>query len=507
MFEDSGDISNGAIQGNSTVPLIAEKTIKRSDGTTVVMSTVIPVDCGAQKTIDLNELMDSTQNKTAWIKVNATLNGTCLQNGTPVDELRVLFYENRNKRIVQQYQTDAQGKFQASIAPGNYRVVLMKDGYEPFVKNGVLLKEGQTHNITFDFTSRAIGPENGNVVKPILAPKRFTLPIFAVKVNGTSITQGQTVSLLEGATMTLDINVFDGDSGLGDLEGMIGQSKLFNPISVKEKVHLTKRIESPLKINGIYNVKLTAKDYDKISLIKPAQAGYYRIEVPKRGSAWFRNSIGVKIIGSNGAEKFNDIVIEDANQKVGKFVDLKVEAGDKVIPFIRVNTRTHRTKGIPQEYNRYIDDIDPFDDVPVCKAEIKNGKLHASFEDCQGEDGWCDWDYDDIHFVAWFTKEPIAGSAEILVETDPAHTVNFSFSVKVAPIIVEQSKIAGKVIDDTTNQPIQGAVVGIAGSEMSTFTDENGYFEILNVKPGTYDIVAFKDGYEKKTFAGIVVPE
>lgn len=56
-------------------------------------------------------------------------------------------------------------------------------------------------------------------------------------------------------------------------------------------------------------------------------------------------------------------------------------------------------------------------------------------------------------------------------------------------------KIAGKVVDAETGEPLPGANVIIEGTQQGAATDLNGYFVILNVKPGTYTVHANMIGY------------
>ena len=49
-------------------------------------------------------------------------------------------------------------------------------------------------------------------------------------------------------------------------------------------------------------------------------------------------------------------------------------------------------------------------------------------------------------------------------------------------------KVAGKVTDAKTNEPIPFAAVTITGTTMGAATDGDGKFVILNVPPGTYTI-------------------
>lgn len=59
-------------------------------------------------------------------------------------------------------------------------------------------------------------------------------------------------------------------------------------------------------------------------------------------------------------------------------------------------------------------------------------------------------------------------------------------------------KITGIVLDDISGDPLIGVNVMIAGTSMGAATDLEGYFTILNVPPGLYEVVATFIGY--KTF-------
>lgn len=56
-------------------------------------------------------------------------------------------------------------------------------------------------------------------------------------------------------------------------------------------------------------------------------------------------------------------------------------------------------------------------------------------------------------------------------------------------------KIAGRVVDAETGQPMPGVNVVIDGTSTGAATDVDGYYFILNVSPGTYDLRASLIGY------------
>ncbi len=60
-------------------------------------------------------------------------------------------------------------------------------------------------------------------------------------------------------------------------------------------------------------------------------------------------------------------------------------------------------------------------------------------------------------------------------------------------------KIAGRVTDRETGNPLPGANVVIVGTTMGAASDLNGNFIILNIPPGTYDVKATVIGYAAMT--------
>ncbi|MBL7137055.1 MAG: TonB-dependent receptor [Candidatus Marinimicrobia bacterium] len=60
-------------------------------------------------------------------------------------------------------------------------------------------------------------------------------------------------------------------------------------------------------------------------------------------------------------------------------------------------------------------------------------------------------------------------------------------------------KISGRVVDATTGEPLVGVNVVIEGTTMGAATDIDGYFVILNIPPGLYDITASMIGYATYT--------
>jgi outer membrane receptor for ferrienterochelin and colicin len=79
-----------------------------------------------------------------------------------------------------------------------------------------------------------------------------------------------------------------------------------------------------------------------------------------------------------------------------------------------------------------------------------------------------------------------------------AGTVSFVFAGNTG-------KIAGKVTDAKTKEPLIGANVAIPGTSLGASTDVNGDYTILNIPPNTYALRASILGYDPVTVNGIQV--
>ncbi|MFQ5753111.1 MAG: carboxypeptidase-like regulatory domain-containing protein, partial [bacterium] len=66
-------------------------------------------------------------------------------------------------------------------------------------------------------------------------------------------------------------------------------------------------------------------------------------------------------------------------------------------------------------------------------------------------------------------------------------------------------KIAGKVIDQKTGEPLIGANVVIVGTTMGASTDNDGFYFIINVPPGNYSVTTSYIGYEMLTQSEVLV--
>ena len=66
-------------------------------------------------------------------------------------------------------------------------------------------------------------------------------------------------------------------------------------------------------------------------------------------------------------------------------------------------------------------------------------------------------------------------------------------------------KISGQITDSKTNQALVGVNVILSGTSLGSATDSDGYYHILNVPPGFYDLKVNMIGYETKTITDLRV--
>ena len=62
-------------------------------------------------------------------------------------------------------------------------------------------------------------------------------------------------------------------------------------------------------------------------------------------------------------------------------------------------------------------------------------------------------------------------------------------------VAVENGTIIGKVTDEKTGEELIGASISLKGTTKGAYTNKNGYYEINDVKPGKYSVVASYIGY------------
>jgi len=66
-------------------------------------------------------------------------------------------------------------------------------------------------------------------------------------------------------------------------------------------------------------------------------------------------------------------------------------------------------------------------------------------------------------------------------------------------------KLAGRVTDVDSGEPVIGANVLIIEKQMGASSDDKGRFMVINIPPGTYEIKAFRLGYQAVTVTGVKI--
>ena len=66
-------------------------------------------------------------------------------------------------------------------------------------------------------------------------------------------------------------------------------------------------------------------------------------------------------------------------------------------------------------------------------------------------------------------------------------------------------KIAGKVTDTVSKEPLVGVTVLVEGTKLGAATDINGQYAIINIPPGKYNLSASSLGYQKVRVDGVQV--
>jgi TonB-dependent receptor len=80
-----------------------------------------------------------------------------------------------------------------------------------------------------------------------------------------------------------------------------------------------------------------------------------------------------------------------------------------------------------------------------------------------------------------------------------------SLAISISFLFAQNGTIAGKILDNKTNETIVGANVVIEGTTVGSSTDIDGNFTIANLKPGTYVINVSFVTYKTQTIPDVVV--
>lgn len=93
-------------------------------------------------------------------------------------------------------------------------------------------------------------------------------------------------------------------------------------------------------------------------------------------------------------------------------------------------------------------------------------------------------------------KGDISSSA---VQGDPGYVDTFEEKPGTGQQKDERPYIKGQVVDDTTGEAMEGVpvlILGEDGKQYKTKTDDQGFYEVLNVRKGKYEITIDLEGQE-----------
>ncbi len=79
------------------------------------------------------------------------------------------------------------------------------------------------------------------------------------------------------------------------------------------------------------------------------------------------------------------------------------------------------------------------------------------------------------------------------------------FAVTSGTFAGTTGKIAGRITDAETNEPLPGANVIVDGTQMGAASDLNGYYQIINLPPRQYTLVVNMMGYTSQRIEGLQV--
>ncbi len=86
-----------------------------------------------------------------------------------------------------------------------------------------------------------------------------------------------------------------------------------------------------------------------------------------------------------------------------------------------------------------------------------------------------------------------------------AASLLFAILLHAGAIAGTTGKIAGTVRDAQTKEPLIGASVIVEGTRLGAATNVDGYFVILNVSPGKFNLISSAVGYNRKSVTGVQV--
>ncbi len=96
---------------------------------------------------------------------------------------------------------------------------------------------------------------------------------------------------------------------------------------------------------------------------------------------------------------------------------------------------------------------------------------------------------------------------KVLADTDTGLKVTRNGLLAIVPVKNQKPVIYGKVVEKETGDPLIGANVVVAGTQLGSATDTNGNFRINGCSPGIYSLEVSYSGYERNKIKHTIIEE
>ncbi|HLO90710.1 MAG TPA: carboxypeptidase-like regulatory domain-containing protein [Lentimicrobium sp.] len=91
-------------------------------------------------------------------------------------------------------------------------------------------------------------------------------------------------------------------------------------------------------------------------------------------------------------------------------------------------------------------------------------------------------------------------SLQVLAESGPSKA-----SITSAEASSTTSRLTGKVIDQKTGEALAGVLITVEGTELKTYSDLDGNFNISSLHPGTYSLVLSLISYKNSLIENLTI--
>ena len=79
------------------------------------------------------------------------------------------------------------------------------------------------------------------------------------------------------------------------------------------------------------------------------------------------------------------------------------------------------------------------------------------------------------------------------------------FFIVESAFAIDTGKLEGRIVDTETGEPLPGANVMILETTMGSAADVNGYYLMLNIPPGKYQVRAEVIGYASMSVVDVLI--